>query len=110
MLGLIWRPKLDNRRPLDLALIAVHTNPEMRISGVIWLRNIVDKLAWKHQLNPEEVEEIFNDAPRYRFLEKGTVEGENLYSALGRTEAGRYLIIYFFIRLLVKHSWLAPET
>ncbi len=29
----------------------------MKIDGLIWLRDIVDKLAWKHQVDPEEVEE-----------------------------------------------------
>ena len=28
----------------------------MRIDGVIWLRHIVDKLASKHQVTPEEVD------------------------------------------------------
>ena len=67
----------------------------MKINGVIWLRNIIDKLLWKHNVTTDEVEEVFNRSPRYRFLEKGDVEGEDLYSAMGRTEAGRYLTVYF---------------
>ena len=67
----------------------------MKITGVIWLRSVVDKLAWKHNVTTDEVEEVFNGSPRYRFIEKGDVEGEDLYAALGRTEAGRYLIVYF---------------
>jgi uncharacterized DUF497 family protein len=34
-------------------------------------------------------------ARRFRFIETGDVEGEDLYAAMGRTAAGRYLIIYF---------------
>ena len=67
----------------------------MKVTGIIWLRNVVDKLAWKHSVTTEEVEEIFNRAPRYRCIEAGDVDGEDLYTALGRTNAGRYLIVFF---------------
>ena len=67
----------------------------MKINGVIWLRNVIDKLLWKHNVTTDEVEEVFNHSPRYRFLQKGDVEAEDLYLALGQTEAGRYLIIFF---------------
>ena len=67
----------------------------MKINGIIWLESIIDKLHWKHHVTIDEVEEVFNRSPRYRFIEEGDVEGEDLYSAMGRTEAGRYLTIYF---------------
>jgi uncharacterized DUF497 family protein len=67
----------------------------MKVTGIIWLRGVVDKLSWKHNVTTDEVEEIFNRSPRYRFIESGDVQGENLYAALGQTEAGRYLIVYF---------------
>jgi hypothetical protein len=67
----------------------------MRITGVIWLRGVVDKLAAKHDVTPDEVEDIFSRAPRYRYIETGDVQGEDLYAALGQTEAGRYLTVYF---------------
>lgn len=41
------------------------------------------------------MEEIFNRSPRYRFIETGDIEGEDLYAALGQTNEGRYLIVYF---------------
>ena len=67
----------------------------MKISGLIWLRSIIDKLLWKHNVTTDEDEEVFSRSPRYRFIEKGDVEGEDLYTVMGRTQAGRYLIIYF---------------
>ena len=67
----------------------------MKIAGIIWLRDIVDKLSWKHNVTTDEVEEIFNRSPRYRFIETGDVKGENLYAALGQTEESRYPIIHF---------------
>jgi len=71
----------------------------MNIIGVVWLRNIVDKLAWKHNVSTDEVEELFNHSPRFRFIEGGDVDGEHLYAALGQTDAGRYLIIFFVFKL-----------
>ena len=34
----------------------------------------------------------------YRFHETGHVEGEDLYTALGQTDAGRYLTVYFIFK------------
>ena len=68
---------------------------QMRLTGIIWLREVVDKLAWKHNVTTDEVEEALAAARRFRFIEIGDVEGEDLYAAMGRTAAGRYLIIYF---------------
>jgi uncharacterized protein len=70
----------------------------MKVTGVIWLRNVIDKLAWKHDVTTDEVEEIFSQVPRFRFIEDGVVAGENVYAALGRTEAGRYLVVYFIYK------------
>ncbi len=67
----------------------------MKISGIIWLRDIVDKLIWKHNVSTDEVGEVFHNSPRYRFMEAGDVENENLYAALGRTDSGRYLIVFY---------------
>ena len=70
----------------------------MRIDGLIWLRDIVDKLAWKHQVDPEEVEEALNNRPKIRFVEKGERKGEDVYMALGRTDGGRYLAVLFIYK------------
>jgi uncharacterized DUF497 family protein len=59
------------------------------------LREVVDKLAWKPHVTTEEVDEAMAAARRFRFIETGDVEGEDLYVAMGRTAAGRYLFIYF---------------
>ncbi len=67
----------------------------MKVTSIVWLRNVVDKLAWKHNVTTDEVEDVFNHSPRYRFIETGDVEGEDLYTALGQTRGGRYLIVYF---------------
>ena len=41
---------------------------------------------------------MFNNQPKLRFIEKGRVKGEHLYVASGRTDAGRYLLIFFIMK------------
>ena len=67
----------------------------MKISGLIWLEGIVDKLISKHGVEQQEVREVLNKQPHIRYIEKGHRTDENVYAALGRTDEGRYLIIYF---------------
>jgi len=38
----------------------------MKIEGIIWLRNIVDKLAFKHHVETDEVEEVLHNKPNYK--------------------------------------------
>ncbi|HBO83576.1 MAG TPA: hypothetical protein DD641_01020 [Deltaproteobacteria bacterium] len=63
------------------------------MEGIIWLRNIVDKLVFKHKVETYEVEEALCDKPKFRFVEKGEREGEDVYLALGQTIGGRYLAV-----------------
>lgn len=70
----------------------------MKIENLIWLQNIIDKLAFKHQVETSEVEEVFDNRPRIRFVQKGDRRGEDVYLALGRSEAGRYLAVVFIIK------------
>lgn len=70
----------------------------MRIEGIIWLRQVVDKLALKHQVEPEEVEQTLTNKPKIRFVEKGERKREDVYMALGRTDSGRYLSILFIYK------------
>jgi uncharacterized DUF497 family protein len=67
----------------------------LKISGFIWFDDIVEKLASKHHVEPYEVEELLSGRPEFRFVENGHRKGEDVYAALGQTEAGRYLITFF---------------
>jgi uncharacterized DUF497 family protein len=67
----------------------------MYIDDFIWLPDIVEKLIVKHGVTQDEAEEVFFDRPRYRFVEAGHRTGEDVYTAFGQTEAGRYLIVFF---------------
>ena len=67
----------------------------MYIEDCIWLPDILVKLFVKHHVTQKEVEEIFFNRPKYRFVESGYRKGEDVYSASGQTDAGRYLIVFF---------------
>jgi len=70
----------------------------MLIDDFIWLEMIVEKIETKHHVFPEEAEEIFFNEPKFRFVETGHIKGDNLYSAAGQTDAGRYLIVFFILK------------
>ncbi len=70
----------------------------MNIDGFIWLEDIVEKLWQKHHVEENEVEEVFNNSPYFRFVENGHREGENVYAAFGQTNGGRYLIVFFVLK------------
>jgi uncharacterized DUF497 family protein len=68
----------------------------VKIARIIWLRQYVIKLEAKHGVYPEEVREALMGAPRIRRMGKGKSHtGEDLYVAYGKTDAGRYLTIFF---------------
>ena len=67
----------------------------MKINDIIWLEDIVGKIVRKHNVREHEIIEIFQENPSFRLVEKGHRKGENLYAALGLTNSGRYLIVFF---------------
>ena len=67
----------------------------MQIDEIIWQQQFVEKLVIKHGVEKTEVEEVLSNRPRFRFVSKGNRAGEDVYSAMGQTDAGRYLIIFF---------------
>jgi uncharacterized DUF497 family protein len=70
----------------------------LQIDEIIWLSQFVEKLARKHNVTTTEVEEVFANQPHFRFVNKGERVGENVYLAMGQTDAGRYLIVYFILK------------
>jgi uncharacterized DUF497 family protein len=71
----------------------------MYIDDFTWLPDIIEKLAVKHRVTQDEAEEVFFNRPHYRFVESGHRLGEDVYSASGQTDAGRYLIVFFIHKL-----------
>jgi uncharacterized DUF497 family protein len=70
----------------------------MKIERVVWLKEIVDKLARKHHVLPEEVEQALSSKPRFYLVQRGERAGEDVYMALGQTDAGRYLTVLFIYK------------
>lgn len=72
----------------------------MKFEEVVWLDAIVDKLAWKHQVLPSEVEQVLQSKFTRHFRnQKGKIEGEDIYNALGKTQTGRYLSVFYIKKL-----------
>jgi uncharacterized DUF497 family protein len=70
----------------------------MKIEGIIRLNQIVDKLAFKHQVETFEVEEALDGKSKFRFVEKATGKMKMFIWLSGQTEAGRYLTILFIYK------------
>jgi len=67
----------------------------LKLSGIIWLEEIVEKIERKHRVTQDEVREILRGPSHFRFVEKGHRRGENAYAAMGQTDSGRYVIVFF---------------
>ena len=48
----------------------------MKIEGIIWLRDVVDKLWYRHHVEIEEVEEVLCVNPNTDLLKKGIVKAK----------------------------------
>jgi len=70
----------------------------MRIRDLLLKGYVIDKLLWKHHISELELRQVFNNEPKVRKIEKGKIKGEDLYVALGRTDAGRYLVVFFILK------------
>ena len=67
----------------------------MIVTDVVWLEQFAEKIEHKHRVSRNEEEQVFLNRPRFQFAERGHVPGEDLYRAIGRTDGGRYLIVFF---------------
>ncbi len=70
----------------------------MEINEIIWHYRFVEKLEVKHHVTTDEVEEVLRGRKKVYRVEKGKVEGEDIYLALGQTDTGRYLAIFFILK------------
>jgi uncharacterized DUF497 family protein len=70
----------------------------MIIKEVIWLSQFADKIKREHHVSQDEVDETFAKQPPVRRMRRGARKGEDLYRAVGQTDAGRYLSIFFIYK------------
>jgi uncharacterized protein len=74
----------------------------MRIESIVCPEYIEEKLQAKHSVTCYEAEQVLLNSPRIRFAEKGHIEGNDVYVALGRTFEGRYLSVFFIYKTDVR--------
>jgi uncharacterized DUF497 family protein len=70
----------------------------LKIFGLIWLQEIIEKIIVKHSVSQDEIKEILFNSAHFRFVEKGYRPGENVYASLGQTDSGRYLVVFFIYK------------
>ncbi len=57
-----------------------------------------EKIWRKHGVSADEVLEVFAEGPRFRYVNSGYREGEDVYAAAGQSADGRYLIVFFILK------------
>jgi len=67
-------------------------------TGFEWDEHNAEKNWLKHQVSPEECEEVFFNRPLVVAEDTGHSEKENRYYCLGQTNYGRLLFMVFTIR------------
>jgi uncharacterized DUF497 family protein len=70
----------------------------MEITDLIWLMRFVEKIERKHRVSTDDVEQAFANRARIQLIERGDVAGEHLYRAIGQTDGGRYLTVFFIYK------------
>lgn len=71
---------------------------DVEVREVIWLDAFVEKLWRKHHVSVDDVEEVLSSRPQVRRVARGDVAGEDVYSVMGQTAGGRYLIVFFVLK------------
>jgi uncharacterized DUF497 family protein len=86
----------DQFEACELSQLFVERILSMQIRHLIIPSKVLAKLEAQHNVKKNEVQEVFrNRATKYEFVEEGHFQGEDVYSASGQTEAGRYLVVFF---------------
>jgi uncharacterized protein len=62
------------------------------------LSQFAEKIQRKHRVSRDEVEQVFLNAPVFQFAHRGDIPREDLYRAIGQTDAGRYLVVFFIYK------------
>ena len=70
----------------------------LKVNRIIWVDKFVDKIETKHDVTIFEVEEVLRGQKKVHRVAKGDVQGEDVYLALGQTDAGRYLAVFFILK------------
>lgn len=69
-----------------------------KIEGFDWDKGNIDKNRIKHNVFKEECEQMFLNQPLRIFDDEVHAKQEKRYGALGKTNKGRCLVIFFTVR------------
>lgn len=69
-----------------------------QIKEFVWIDNIVEKLVYKHRLEPVEIEESLANRAWFKKGPKSYESGEKGYYCLGQSLAGRYIFTFFILK------------
>jgi uncharacterized DUF497 family protein len=72
----------------------------LKLSGIIWLEEIVEKIERRHRVTQDEVREILRGPSHFRFVERGTGEGRTFT----RHWVRRTYLIVFFVRKTTREA------
>ena len=67
----------------------------LKITGYIWIAKYVWKNLHRHNVTMEEVKQVLRNSPQFFRKQRGKMSGEDLYSAVGQIDSGRYLVVFF---------------
>ena len=70
----------------------------IKVNEIIWKETLVEKIENKHHVTTFEVEEILYGRNKVYRIANGDVQSEDVYLALGKTSAGRYLSVFFILK------------
>ena len=71
---------------------------QIRITELIWLDSVIEKLHKKHDVAVSEVEEMLRNNPKFKRGPKGNYIEAHIYYALGRTDTNRFLFVVFIFK------------
>ena len=74
----------------------------MKLSGIIWLEEIVEKIERKHRVTQDEVREILRGPSHFRFVEKPPERRKRL-RGIGSDEF-RSVLNCFFVRKITREA------
>jgi len=67
----------------------------LKISRIIWLEDIVEKLLRKHNVEEREVIDVLENKPLFQRKEVDYNLGEDVYTAFSLTNRKRLLSVFF---------------
>ena len=70
----------------------------ININEILWKDVFANKIKKKHQVTQSDVEKILYGKKKVLRVARGKIKDEDIYLALGKTDAGRYLSVFFILK------------